>query len=51
MTLRASQSKPREQNEPPTNKDKWNAQRRGIDADYIPGFDDGEQPEERKRDN
>jgi hypothetical protein len=33
--------------EPPTNKDKWIAQLRGMDADYIPGYDDGEVPERR----
>jgi hypothetical protein len=32
--------------EPPTNVEKWSAQKfHGIDADYIPGFDDGEQPQ------
>lgn len=26
----------------PTNVQKWAAQNKGFDADYIPGFDDGE---------
>lgn len=31
----------------PTNKDKWKAQVfGGMDADYIPGFDDGEEPKQ-----
>jgi hypothetical protein len=36
-----------ERKEPPTNTQKWAAQKfSGIDADYIPGFDDGETPRE-----
>jgi hypothetical protein len=38
---------PQTRKEAPTNKDKWLAQKRGIDADYIPGYDDGEVPERR----
>jgi|HubBroStandDraft_5_1064220.scaffolds.fasta_scaffold1954394_2 hypothetical protein len=38
----------RSRKEPPTNKERWAAQARGIDADYIPGYDDGEWPEPRR---
>jgi hypothetical protein len=40
-------TQPMPRNEPPTNYERWLAQKRGIDADFIPGYDDGEVPERR----
>jgi hypothetical protein len=41
-------AQPQPRKEPPTNKEKWLAQARGMDADYIPGLDDGEWQEPRR---
>lgn len=38
---------PRPQSRPSTNVEKWRALVAGQDADYIPGFDDGEWKEPR----
>jgi len=32
----------------PRKKRYWRALKAGQDVDYIPGFDDGEQPQERR---